>query len=61
MLLVFNGDLPVGMLDRGNARVGADGIDSRHIPYGVKGSWEGSLQDDYILDHGGGAGGSQLS
>ena len=61
MLLVLNGDLPVGMLKRGNARVGPDGIGPRHIPYGVKASWEGSLQADYVLDHNGGARGSQLS
>ena len=36
------------MLDWGNARVSPDGIGPGPIPYGVKGSLEGSLQGDYI-------------
>ena len=35
----------MGMLNRGNTGVSPDGIDPRHIPNGVRGSWEGSLQD----------------
>ena len=61
LLPVLNGDLPVGMLDRSNARVGPDGIGPRHIPYGVKGSQEGLLQGDYVLDHGSSARESCLS
>ena len=40
----------MGMLDRGNARVGPDGIGPRHIPYVIEGSWKGFLQGSYVLD-----------
>ena len=61
LLPVLNGYLPLGVLDRGNTRVGPDGIGPRHIPYGIEGGQEGPLQDDYVLDHGGTARGSHLS
>ena len=38
----------MGMLDRGNAEVSLDGIGTRHMPYGVKRSWGGSIQGDYV-------------
>ena len=55
------GDLPMGMLNMGNARVSLDCAGPRHIPYGIKGSWEGSLQGNYVLDLGCGVRGSHLS
>ena len=60
MLPLLNGDLPVGMLDSGNARVVHDCIGPGHVPYGAKGSLEGSLQDDFVLDCSGSARGSCL-
>ena len=51
----------MGMLDWCDARVGPEGIGPRHIPYGVKGSLEGLLQGDFVLDCGSGARGSHLS
>ena len=51
----------MGMLDRGNAKVSPDGIAPRHIPYGIKGSWEGLLHGDYVLDCGSSAWRSCLS
>ena len=61
MLLVLNRDLPAGMLNRSRARISPDGVGPRHIPYGIKGSWEGSLQGNYVLDHSCGERGSPLS
>ena len=48
------------MLDRSNTGVSPHGVGCRHIPYSVKGSWEGLLQGDYVLNHGGSARGSCL-
>ena len=49
--LVFYGYLPLGMLDRGDVRVGPDDRGPRHVVYGVKEAWEGSLLGNDILDH----------
>ena len=61
LLPVLNGNLPLGMLDRGNAKVSPDGVSPRHIPYGIEGGQEGPLQCNYVLDHGSRARGSHLS
>ena len=44
LVLVLDGNIPVGMLDRGNARVNPDGIGPGHIPYSMEGRQKGLLQ-----------------
>ena len=60
LLPVLSGDLLQGMLDRGNIRVGPDGIGPTHIVYGIDGVQEGLLQGNYVLDHGSRGRGSHL-
>ena len=36
LLPIHEGNLPAGMLDRGNTRASPDGIGPRHIPYDIK-------------------------
>ena len=60
LLPVLDGNLLPGMLDRGDIRVHPDGIGPGLIAYGMEGVWEGSLQDSYVLDHGGRDRGSSL-
>ena len=61
LLPVLNRTLFLGVLDRDNIRVSPDGIGPRHIAYGIEGVWEGLLQGNYVLDHGGRSRGSHLS
>ena len=51
----------MGKLDRGDGRVCPNGVGSGHVHHSVNGVWKGSLQGNFVLDHGGGGRGSCLS
>ena len=44
VVVVFNGYLPLGVLDRGNTGAGTDGICTRHVTDGNKGTEKGLFE-----------------
>ena len=44
LVMVVNGYLPLGMLDRGNRQVSMDCICAGHVSYGVKGEGQSTFK-----------------